>query len=186
MAFSYTAKAFDEYKNPIAFDIKQIQPVTDGNVKTNENGKVVEDANGNPILLHRPVIAGAFDANPVPTVAQVKYTDETNQPIELEEIAHAVTLLFSEIKPEHCDTGMEIRSVISSDRNVSLYYRDPIRGGVSQEFASVTLILADHKFDDDFAPKLVSVFDVNGEEAMENLFETKRKVASKELVPAPS
>ncbi len=150
----------DKHGHPTAFDIKQIQYVTDGDV--------VKDANGEDKLLPRPAIAGKFDKNPMLTIATVKYTDPEKQPIELERVAEAIETLMHDVQPQCDNTGLEIRHNVSGN-SLFLSYRDVETGGVSQEFAVVSLIASGFSFDEHFGSRLCAVFDKDGEKALEHI-----------------
>jgi hypothetical protein len=168
----------DKHGHPTAFAIKQIQYVTDGDVKTDKTGAVVLDDNRKPVILPRPMIKGQFDRNQMLTIATVKYTDPEAQQIELEKVAEAVETLMNDVQPQCDNSGFEIRHNVSGN-SLFISYREPDSGGVSQEFAVVSLIASGLSFDKYFGARLCAVFDKDGEKALEHIQEMKRSSGQK-------
>jgi hypothetical protein len=83
-------------------------------------------------------------------------------------VVEAIETLMHDAQPQCDDTGLEIRHKVSGN-SLFLSYRDPDVGGVSQEFAVVSLIASGFSFGEHFGSRLCAVFDVTGEEALKNI-----------------
>ena len=171
MAVSPIPTDFDKYGNPTAFDIQQIIFVSEGDiVKDSVSGKVLS-------VLPRP--ARGFDVNPTPTIAKIKLIDEQEQPLGLSKMADALSIIINGVQPE-CDNNddMEIRHRVSGN-SVFLQYRAPEVGGVSKDFAVVSLLASEMEFDEHLGSRLCAVFDRKGDQSLDNLPPIKETASSR-------
>ena len=155
---AYIAVASDEvdrYGNPIQYQIKDLQPVSDGNF--------LRDKKGNKIFAVRPSVKGRFDKPDFHTVATITQNGEAemSMPIDFKELVDNIILLINGVNPAPQTTDYEFRYHIDGP-SLQLKFRDPERDGVTTTIATITNLSKNHDLLAGFGESLSAIYDRKG------------------------